>query len=66
MSVEVDDEREEVVANRTIRKSGGSYVVSLPPEILEAAGLDPDDDVAVSRSHGSETVEIRADDEGDE
>lgn len=59
MAVTVDDERNEVTADRTVRRSGGSYVVSIPPEILDAAGFAPDDDVVISRQHGSDSIEIR-------
>lgn len=59
MAVTVDDDRGEVAANRKVRRSGGSYVVSLPPEILEVADFGPDDDVVVSRKHESGAIELR-------
>lgn len=65
MSVRIDDERGEVVAHRTVFASGGSWVVSLPPEILDAAEFGPGDDVTVSREHGSGDIILRADPTGE-
>ena len=60
MAVTVDDERNEIVADRTVRRSGGSYVVSLPPEILNAADIGCDEAVEVCREHGSDgEIQIR-------
>jgi antitoxin component of MazEF toxin-antitoxin module len=59
MGVSVDYDREEVSATRSVFKSGGSHVVSIPPEILKEAGFGPDDDVDVVHRRGEDSVEIR-------
>jgi len=45
MSVTVDPDNGEVRATRTIRKSGNSTAVVIPPELLDAAGFELGDDV---------------------
>ncbi|WBE14039.1 MazE superfamily protein [Saline Natrinema sp. J7-1 virus 1] len=45
MSVRVDTESNEFVDERDVRTSGGSTVVTIPPEILKQSGLEPGDSV---------------------
>jgi len=45
MSVNVDADNGEVRATRTVRRSGNSTVVVIPPEMLGAVGFDLGDDV---------------------
>ncbi|DAC85255.1 AbrB/MazE/SpoVT family DNA-binding domain-containing protein [Natrinema versiforme] len=45
MSVRVDTESNEFVDERDVRTSGGSTVITIPPEILKQSGLEPGDPV---------------------
>lgn len=61
MSVRVDFDAGKIVAHRTIRKSGRSHVISIPPEILDAADFEPGDDVSVLLDNSSGELIIRTD-----
>lgn len=58
MSVELDGETGELRAERPIRESGNSLVVSLPPEMLRAAGFEPGETVFVTRGEGGESIRL--------
>lgn len=49
----------EVRADRRIRVSGNSLVVSLPPTLLDAADIKCDDDVEVVACNETEEIRIR-------
>lgn len=59
MSVQIDSEKGEVREERTLRNSGDSVVVSIPPEVLDQAGLGEGDDVDVATAFGSSIIELR-------
>ncbi|MDQ2052926.1 AbrB/MazE/SpoVT family DNA-binding domain-containing protein [Natronolimnohabitans sp. A-GB9] len=59
MSVDVDPNENKTRAERSIRKSGNSYVVSIPPEILQSAGISEGDKTILEADIGGETIEIR-------
>jgi len=42
---------------RTLWRSGGSMVVSIPPELLEAYGISEGDNVEVYSKNGSIAIE---------
>lgn len=66
-SVEVDFEGGEVSAIRMVRKSGSSFVVTIPPKLLDGSGLNSGDDVEITTKFGSRRIVIsEPDDEGDE
>jgi antitoxin component of MazEF toxin-antitoxin module len=48
MTVSIDTERNVVLADRTVRRSGNSLVVSIPPQLLSAAGISEGDTVTIS------------------
>jgi len=60
MSITLDTESGEARAIRTVRKSGNSTVVVIPPELLDVAGLKLGDDVDVSVDFDSNEVTIRS------
>ena len=66
MGVSVDHDRGEVSVERSIRKSGGSHVVSIPPYILDQAGFDGDEDIEVVHRQGEDSVQIRLAENSDE
>ncbi|MCU4743440.1 AbrB/MazE/SpoVT family DNA-binding domain-containing protein [Natronoglomus mannanivorans] len=39
--VDVDPDAKEVSGVRKLRRSGDSYVISIPPEVLDMSGLEP-------------------------
>jgi len=59
MPVDYDREAGEARANRTLRQSGNSVVVSLPPELLHEAGLQQGDEVVVAAGFGGGEIELR-------
>jgi len=54
MSLSVDTETEQLSEDRTLRKSGNSVVCSLPPELLEAVGMEQGDEVKVWARFGEQ------------
>lgn len=64
MSVTFDGERNEVKEDRPLRTSGGSVVVSIPPQVLEAVGADAGNEITVAADlDGSDTIELRTNEE---
>lgn len=57
--VDVDPDEGVVRATRTVRKSGGSLVVSFPREVLQVAGLDEGDDVLLEAEWDGDAIHIR-------
>lgn len=43
-----DAERNALVAERKVRGSGNSTVITIPPQVLDAANIGPEDSVEVS------------------
>ncbi|AXR78972.1 AbrB/MazE/SpoVT family DNA-binding domain-containing protein [Natrarchaeobaculum sulfurireducens] len=58
MSVDVDPNENKTRAERSIRKSGNSFVVSIPPEILQSAGMSEGDRATLEADIGGETIQI--------
>ena len=58
MSVELDVETGELRAERPIRQSGNSLVVSLPLEMLRAAGFEPGETVFVTPGEDGESIRL--------
>lgn len=65
MPVKVDAEEGEISAVRTLRKSGNSVVVSVPPEVLEQAGMGRGDTVSIVAAFGGEEITVRKGDSDD-
>lgn len=58
--VRIDPDEGTVSADRPVRSSGRSTVVTLPSQVLEAAGIEEGDDVKlVAKMDGSGRVELR-------
>lgn len=57
-NVQIDRESLTATADRSLRASGNSTVVSLPPQLLQAAGIDPDSDVVVRADMQTGTIRI--------
>jgi hypothetical protein len=54
-----DDEQEErahPLGIRTLRKSGGSVVVTIPPDVMDLVNMNVDDDVVVHATSDSITL----------
>lgn len=67
--VRVDPEDGTVAADRSVRHSGRSLVVTLPPQVLEAAGIEEGDAVEIITkldSSGNISIKKSADDADDE
>lgn len=57
--VEVDYENGTVTAIRTLRKSGGSVVLTIPPEVVDIINAEIGDDFTLFAEHGSEEITIK-------
>jgi antitoxin component of MazEF toxin-antitoxin module len=67
--VRVDPEDGTVAADRSVRPSGRSLVVTLPPQVLEAAGIKEGDDVEIITkldSSGNISIEKAGDSDADD
>ena len=62
-----DAERNALVAERRVRESGNSTVVTIPPQVLDAAGIEVGDTVQVAASlNGDGEIVLRRLDDDDE
>lgn len=59
MQVDVDTDDQTLRAERPVRKSGNSKVISLPSRILQEAGLDEGDNVDVSIDFQGDEITLR-------
>jgi len=59
MSVNVDAANGVVRATRTVRQSGNSTVVVIPPGMLGAVGFECGDDIDLVTDLGSEEIVLR-------
>lgn len=59
MDVEVDMDAGEVRAIRTIRNSGNSVVVSLPPNLLSACGFSAGDELQLIADNNTSEIRLR-------
>lgn len=57
--VVIDAEEGTVSATRKIRESGNSIVISIPPQVLEAAGLEPGDQADIVADMDEQTITFR-------
>ena len=58
--VRVDPKDGTIAADRPVRQSGRSSVVTLPSEVLEAAGIEEGDDVeVVAKMDGSGNITLK-------
>jgi len=65
--VRVDPDDGTVTGDRPIRRSGRSTVVTLPSQVLEAAGIEEGDNVeVVAKMDGSGKVTLRKSNNADE
>lgn len=57
-NVQIDRENLTATADRSLRASGNSTVVSIPPQLLQAAGIEEDGDVIVRADMKNGTIRI--------
>jgi antitoxin component of MazEF toxin-antitoxin module len=62
--VSVDPEDSTVSATRTIRSSGNSTVLTIPPQLLEAIGLEVSDEVRLVAHMDTGELVIKAASQG--
>lgn len=64
--VEIDGENQEVRAKRALRQSGGSTVVTIPPEMVDLLDIELGDDVELEAKMFGDEIRLRiVDDAGD-
>ena len=56
--VNIDMDAGEVVATRSLRTSGNSTVITIPPEVLDVADLAAGDDVTITADMSSGEILI--------
>ena len=66
MPAKVDTDREVTWDTRPLRKSGNSVVVSIPPEVLETAGLERGDTIELSAPFEGGKITVTKSDAGEE
>lgn len=59
MRVDVDKTEQEIRGVRALRHSGNSTVLSIPPEVLQFAGLEQGDEVAIVTKFDGGSIELR-------
>jgi antitoxin component of MazEF toxin-antitoxin module len=65
--VDVDPDENVMRASRKLRQSGGSLVVSLPPEMLQSVGFEEGDELVLEAEWAGDTICLRkVDDVADE
>lgn len=57
--VRVNREENRLEATRTLRSSGDSIVISIPPQLLEAAGLSEGDQVEIAAKMNGDEISFR-------
>lgn len=62
----VDTDTGEMQTEGRLRRSGDSTVVTLPPGLLDAVGLEAYDDVVFACALDGDTIEIRPKNDGEE
>ena len=60
----VDAEEGIVIAERKIRSSGNSTVLTIPPQVLDVAGLEAGDGVEISADLETGEIRLRKADDG--
>ena len=65
MSVQIDAENEEVKETMTLRTSGDSTVLTIPPAILREAGLGAGDDVDICLPFDKSEIKLRENNDDD-
>lgn len=58
MAVSINTDSSTVEATRTLRHSGSSVVLTIPPQVLESLGMDAGDDVRIVGNWEDGTIEI--------
>lgn len=61
--VSFDREEGKMRATRTVRESGNSVIVTIPPQILEGANFEVGDDVEISVDIESGDITVRRNDD---
>lgn len=56
--VDVDLEEGTVTATRNLRESGGSTVLTIPPEVMDAIGVGSGDELVMVADHDSQRITI--------
>lgn len=65
MGAEIDPQSRTVRDTRALRASGDSVIITMPPEVIQMAGLDIGDEVRLTTDFGGEgRIVIEATDSG--
>jgi len=57
--VDIDPDEGVMRASRALRKSGGSTVVSLPPEMLQSVGFGEGDELLIEADWGGDEIRLQ-------
>lgn len=63
--VDVDPDEGVMRATRKLRISGGSTVISFPPEMLQSVGFEEGDELLLEADWGGDEIRLRRVEEGD-
>jgi antitoxin component of MazEF toxin-antitoxin module len=64
--LDIDQDDQEVRGESSLRESGGSVVLTIPPDIARQAGFDAGDDVQVSTPFEGGEITLRERDDSDD
>jgi antitoxin component of MazEF toxin-antitoxin module len=59
MAIDIDPDTNTVRAERSLRSSGSSTVISFPPQILQALNLEVNDDVEIVADWEKDEIRIK-------
>lgn len=59
MSVQINPQTETVRATRSLRKSGSSVILTIPPEVLQSLDLDSGDTLEIEGDWGDGEMRVR-------
>jgi len=66
MSVTIDPDSKTARGSRALRESGNSVVLTIPPQILQQAGMESGDEVEMVAELGSGEISVQAQPEAGE
>lgn len=58
----IDPESKTVSANRSLRESGSSVVITIPPELVSSLNWEAGDELYLTADWGKETVTVEKED----
>lgn len=59
MSVNINPTAKTVTATRSLRKSGSSVVLTIPPEVLQSLGMESGDTMQIQGDWGKNEIRVR-------